>query len=92
MLSDTHVKRTVDAKEIKCRVIVLVDAEHTVYYLVVCNGTNNYVNHFWADIWNILEIEKIRMNVFEFLMWKACNQSKNWKEFKWQYSLRGNRW
>ena len=58
-----------------------------MYCLVVCNGTNNYVNHFWADIWKVLEIEKIRVNEFQFPMWPACNQSKKWKEFKRQYNL-----
>ena len=77
MSSDTHVEHTVDAKQIKCQVIVLVDAEHTVYCLVVCNGTNNYVNHFWADIWKVLEMEGIRMNIFQFPMWPACNQLEN---------------
>ena len=58
-----------------------------MYWLVVCNGTNTYVNLFWADIWKFLEIEEIRMNVFQFPMWLACNQSKKRREFKWQYIL-----
>ena len=66
---------------------MLVKAEHNVYFLVVSNGTNNYVNHFCADIWKVVAIEEIRMNVFQFPMWLACNQSKKWREFKWQYSL-----
>ena len=60
MPSDMHAEHTVDAEQIKSQVPVLVDTEHTKYCLVVCNGTNNYVNHFWADIWNILETKKIR--------------------------------
>ena len=86
MSSDIHAKHIVDAKQTKCRVIVLVDVEHNVYCLVVCNGTNNYVNHFWADIWKLLEDEEIRMNVFQFPMWLACNQSEKWRRIKWQYS------
>ena len=57
MPSETDAEYIVDAKQIKCRVPVLVDAELTKYCLVVSNGINNYVNYFWADIWNILEIE-----------------------------------
>ena len=49
MTNHSYVEHTVDAKQIKCRVIVIVDAEHTVYYLVVCNGTNNYVNPFLSQ-------------------------------------------
>ena len=79
MLSDTHAKHTVDADQTKCQVPVLVHAKHTVYCLVFCNGTRNYVNHFWADTWNALEIEKIRTNIFQFPMWLTCNQSKKWK-------------
>ena len=45
--------------------------------LVVCNGTNNYVNHFWANIWKFLENEEIRMNAFQFPMWLACSQLEN---------------
>ncbi len=77
MPSDTHGEHTVDVEKIKYRVPVLVDVEHTEYFLVVCNGTNNYVNHFWANIWNILEIEKIRKNIFQFPMRPTCNQSEN---------------
>ena len=76
MPSDTHAKHTVDAEKIKCQVLVLVDARRTEYCLVVSNGTKNYLNHFWANIWNILEMEKIRMNVFQFPMWPTCNQSE----------------
>ena len=86
MPSDIHVKHIVDVEQIKCRITVTIDAEHTMYCLVVCNGTNNYVNHFWADIWKFLEKEEIRMNTFQFPMWSACNQSKKWRRFKWQYS------
>ena len=68
MPSDIHVKHIVDAEQTKCQVIVLVDEEHTVYCLVICNGIKNYVNHFWANIWKFLEIEKIRMNLFQFPM------------------------
>ena len=82
MPSDIHVEHTVDAEQTKCRVIVIVDAKHTVYYLVVCNDTNNYVNHFWADIWKVLEKEELRLNVFQFPMWPACNQSEKWRRFK----------
>ena len=68
MPSDMHAEHIVDAEKIKCRVPVLVDVEHTEYCLVFCNGTNNYVNHFWADIWNFLESKKIRTNTFQFPM------------------------
>ena len=77
MPTDMHVEHTVDAEKIKCQVPVLVDAKHTEYCLVVCNGTNNYVNHFWDDIWNILEMKNIRMNIFQFSMRLACNQLEN---------------
>ena len=86
MLSDSYAKHTVDVEQIKYRVIVIVDVEHTVYCLVVCNGTNNYVNHFWAVIWKVLEKEEIRMNAFQFPMWSACNQSEKWRRFKRQYN------
>ena len=46
MPSDIYVEHIVDAEQIECRVTIIVDVEHTVYCLVVCNGTNNYVNHF----------------------------------------------
>ena len=82
MPSDIHVEHIVDVKQTKCQVTVLVDVKHTVYCLVVCNGTNNYVNYFWVDIWKFLEIEEIRMNLFQFPMWPACNQSGKWREFK----------
>ena len=58
MMSDIYAKHIVDADQIKCRVIVIVNAEHTMYCLVVCNGTKNYVNHFWADIWKVIEQEE----------------------------------
>ena len=77
MLTDMHAEHIVNAKQIKCRVQVLVDAKNTEFFLVVCNGTNIYVNHFWVDIWNFLEMKKIRMNIFHFPMWQACNQSEN---------------
>ena len=86
MPSDTYAEHTIDAKQIKCQVIAIVNAEHTVYCLVVCNGTNNYVNHFWADIWKVLEKEEIMMNTFQFPMWSACSQLEKWRRFKWQYS------
>ena len=85
MPSDKYAKHTVDAKQIKCQVPVIVNDEHTMYCLVVCNGTNNYVNYFWADIWKVLEIEEIRINIFQFPMWLACTQSKKWRRFKLQY-------
>ena len=46
-------------------------------FLVVCDGTNNYVNHFWADIRELLENEEIRMNLFQISMWPACSQFGN---------------
>ena len=86
MPSDIYAKHIVDAEQTKCRVTIIVDAEHTMYFLVVCNGTNNYVNHFWADVWKVLEKEEIRMNAFQFPLWSTCNQSKKWRRFKHQYS------
>ena len=50
--------------------------------LVVCNGTNNYVNHFWANIWIILEDVKIKTNLFQIPMWSTCNQLEKWKGIK----------
>ena len=82
MLSDTHAEHIVDAKQIKCSVPILVDVEHIEYCLVVCNGTNNYINHFSAGIWKFLENEGIRMNAFQFSMWLACNQLEKWRRFK----------
>ncbi len=46
MPSDSSAEHIIDIEHIKCRVIVIVNVEHTVYHLVVCNGINNYVNHF----------------------------------------------
>ena len=86
MSSDIYAEHIVDAEQIKCRVIVRVNAEHTMYYLVVCNGTNNYVNHFLDDIWKVLEKEEIRMNAFQFPMWSACSQLEKWRRFKQQYN------
>ena len=57
--------------------IVLVNTEHIVYCLVVCNGTNNYVNYFWADIWKVLEKEEIRMNTFQSLCGQHATNQKN---------------
>ena len=82
MLSDMHVKHIVDAKQTKCRVPVLVDVKHIEFFQVVCNGTNNYVNHFWAEIWKDLEKGEIKMNAFQFPIWLACKQSKKWRRFK----------
>ena len=84
MPSDIHAKHTVNAEQTKCRVTILVDAEHTEYCLVVCNGTNNYVNLFCVNIWKLLEDEEIRMNVFQIPVWLACNQSKKLERIKRQ--------
>ena len=86
MSSDIHAEHTVDAEQTKCWVIVSINAKHTMYCLVVCNGTNNYVNHFWANIWKVQENVEIRMNTFQFPMCLGCSQSKNGE------GLSGNRW
>ena len=57
-----------------------------MYYLVVCNGTNNYVNHFWANIWKFLENVEIRMNSFQFPM---CQHATNQKMEKVQVAIDG---
>lgn len=43
--------------------------------IVVFDGTKNYVNHFYADLWIDLEDLKIRSSLFGFLMQSTCNQS-----------------
>ena len=83
---------TVIAESLRCRAIQvlskqtlpsdihakhIVDSKHTEYCLVVCNGTKKYVNHSWANVLNFLEMKKIRLNIFHFPMWQACNQLEN---------------
>ena len=46
--------------------------------LAVFDGTKNYVNHFYADLWINLEALKIRMNLFVFPMQSTWNQSEKW--------------
>ena len=44
--------------------------------LVVCDGTNKSVNHFYVNLWIDLKDKKIRSNLFGLSMYPTCNQSK----------------
>ena len=51
-----------------CRGSVTSSSEYHRLDIVFCNGTNNYVNHFYVDLWVDLDLLEIRMNLFVFPM------------------------
>ena len=66
-----------------CQASVTSSVELLRLDIVVCNGTNNYVNYFYTDLKIDFDLSEIRMNLFVFPMQlHATNQKKG--RFKWK--------
>ena len=65
-----------------CWASVLSSAEWHRLNLVVCDGTKNNVNHFYAGLWIKIEALKIRTNLFGSPTQSTCKTIKKLEGIK----------